>query len=551
VLSAALLCASLGVQTVCAAGPDDIYLQAYNLIQEGEEYSKAGRTDLSRERFEEARKNLVKLQKSYPSYNTKAVEIRMEYVNEKLGKRTEGTNTPPTVAEPVPSQAGGGKPTAPPAQSVPKATSPTPTPAAPVKDESKNLKDRVSLLEADNAMLQAKLQEALSARPAAIDPQQLAKAEDQIKQLEKEKELLRSSLAQAEAKKPQAAEAAMTDQVKGELEATRKKLTETVATVASLSQEKQALQTQLETERAAKGKAEAETKPETTKPAKSENAQIKDLEKERDGLLKKLNDANKELYDVKARGQAAQFENLTNQLGNLRARLEVFESRKVPYTAEELALLNKSVPKLDASVDSKTAKKPIRELPAGAADYIRKAERAFAAHKFDEAEENYKKVLEMDPGNATTLANLAAIQLEMDKLSEAETNLKKAAAANPEDAYTLSLMGMLKFRQEKYDEALENLSRSAQLDPKNAETQNYLGITLSQKGQREAAETALRKAIMLQPTYAGAHHNLAVIYASEKPPALELAKYHYNKALGLGQPANPDLEKMLNLATVR
>jgi Flp pilus assembly protein TadD len=129
--------------------------------------------------------------------------------------------------------------------------------------------------------------------------------------------------------------------------------------------------------------------------------------------------------------------------------------------------------------------------------------------------------------------------------------LKKAAATSPDDAYTLSLTGMLNFRQEKYDEALDNLSRAAQLDPKNAETQNYLGITLSQKGQREGAETALRKAIMLQPNYAGAHHNLAVIYASEKPPALELAKYHYNKALALGQPANPDLEKMLNLATAR
>jgi hypothetical protein len=37
-----------------------------------------------------------------------------------------------------------------------------------------------------------------------------------------------------------------------------------------------------------------------------------------------------------------------------------------------------------------------------------------------------------------------------------------------------------------------------------------------------------------------------VIYANEKPPSIELARYHYNKAVALGQPGNPDLEKMLN-----
>ena len=149
----------------------------------------------------------------------------------------------------------------------------------------------------------------------------------------------------------------------------------------------------------------------------------------------------------------------------------------------------------------------------------------------------------MDEGNPVSLANLAAIQLELQKREEAETNLKKALSAAPDDAYSLSLMGMLRFQQGRYDDAFDALSRSAQLDPKNAETQNYLGITLSQKGQGEAAETALRKAVLLNPNYAGAHHNLAVIYATQKPPFTGLAKLHYNKALSLGQAPSPELEK--------
>jgi Flp pilus assembly protein TadD len=107
-------------------------------------------------------------------------------------------------------------------------------------------------------------------------------------------------------------------------------------------------------------------------------------------------------------------------------------------------------------------------------------------------------------------------------------------------------LGSVKFSQGKYDEALELLSRSAQIDPDNAETQNYLGIVLSHKGLRAAAETALRKAVQLSPGYASAHHNLAVIYASQQPPSRELARWHYKKALDSGHARNPQLEKMID-----
>jgi len=89
------------------------------------------------------------------------------------------------------------------------------------------------------------------------------------------------------------------------------------------------------------------------------------------------------------------------------------------------------------------------------------------------------------------------------------------------------------------------LSRAAKLDPENPQVWNYLGVTLSHKGLQTQAETALRKAIQLAPNYAAAHNNLAVIYLGEKPPLAELARWHYQRALELGQPRNPDLEKML------
>jgi Tfp pilus assembly protein PilF len=92
------------------------------------------------------------------------------------------------------------------------------------------------------------------------------------------------------------------------------------------------------------------------------------------------------------------------------------------------------------------------------------------------------------------------------------------------------------------------LGRAAKLDPQNPEIENYLGVTLSRKGLRTQAETALRKAILLDPNYAAAHNNLAVIYLDEQPPLVQLARWHYQKALDAGQPHNPELEKALDAA---
>jgi Flp pilus assembly protein TadD len=107
-------------------------------------------------------------------------------------------------------------------------------------------------------------------------------------------------------------------------------------------------------------------------------------------------------------------------------------------------------------------------------------------------------------------------------------------------------LGRLKFREERLDEALDALSQSVKANPDYAEAQNYLGIILSEKGLRVPAETALRRAVQLQPNHAAAHNNLAVVYATQTPPALALARWHYQKALAAGHGRNVELEKILD-----
>jgi Tfp pilus assembly protein PilF len=55
----------------------------------------------------------------------------------------------------------------------------------------------------------------------------------------------------------------------------------------------------------------------------------------------------------------------------------------------------------------------------------------------------------------------------------------------------------------------------------------------------------MRKAIELDPEYAEAHFNLAVFYLQRSPPAVELARRHYERALELGAAPDPDVERSL------
>jgi tetratricopeptide (TPR) repeat protein len=352
-----------------------------------------------------------------------------------------------------------------------------------------------------------------------------------------ENQLLKKQLADLKAAPPSADKA----------EEARRQLAQAQAQVAALQSEKEVLR--LEKIALENRVTQLPTPPVTTAappaPGKATDAgRIKQLEQERDGLQKQLAAANKELYSRKGKAAAARLAEIENQLATLRARLEVYEARQVPYTAEELALFKKPEPKL-AQAEGKGGKKSIKELPPGTAALVAEAQRYYADKQYGKAEEKYLLVLQQDKKNVPTLANLAAIELDLDHLEAAEINIKQAVSLAPDDPYSLFVLGRLKFRQKKYDEAIDALSRAAKLDPQDAQTQNFLGLALSEKGLRGPAETALRKAIQIDPGYANAQNNLAVVYITQQPPLVELARWHYQKALAAGHPHNPELEKML------
>lgn len=191
----------------------------------------------------------------------------------------------------------------------------------------------------------------------------------------------------------------------------------------------------------------------------------------------------------------------------------------------------------------------MRELektaPAAAQSLARRATTAMARGDLDAAERDFKGVLLLVPGNTPTTLNLGLIAYRRKDYDRAVTLLKYVTRAEPENGLPWLMLGIAQHDRGDLDAALAALAQAVLYAPKDARAHHYLGVTAGKKGWYLAAEDELRKAIALDPDLAEAQFNLAAIYLQRKPPAIELARRHYERSLDLGGARDPDLEKRL------
>jgi tetratricopeptide (TPR) repeat protein len=573
-LGAALLLLAI-VVTGAGQSADDRYVHVYSLIEDADKLSDGGQTRQAMTKYLEAQVAIKDLQQSFPEWNKKIIAYRLSYISsrlEPLAKKTAAS------AEGGARSDGGAAPSAQP-------------PANPLQ----TMQEEIGRLAAQNALLEAKLREALRVQPAAVDPRELAKAEEKIKGLQKERDLLAVTLRQSSSSGPSAA----AGQANATSVESKQQLVTQGAVVSVLQKQNEDLQKQI-TELAAKlksgkgGGTEVSSLRETVAELEARNrvmkeeqammenrlldfvkrfgsgsagssAKEKELEnqlvaaqaaakaaqQERDELLAKLNAVTQELNQRGKPAPAARTEQLEKELEGIRAKLQIFEAKAVPYTAEELVLFKQAPIKVAAAQTTNAppgaapGKQKSYEIPPGAGTLFAEAQRAVDGGRFDEAEKKYREVLRQDEGNVRVMANLAAVLMDLEKVDEADRTLKRALEIDPEDSVSLYLRGGLQLRQEKYEEALASLSLSARIAPDVAQTQYYLAKALIQKGDRSPAEAALRKAIQLKPGWGDAHYVLAVLYGTQQPNYKELAQYHYKKAIANGAARNVEFEQWL------
>src|SRR5439155_2600086 len=214
-----------------AAGPDEQYVQIYSLIQDADRLSLNGQSDAARAKYLEAQTALKKLQSAYPNWNEKVVKFRVRYLDEKVGP------IQPSPAAPVPS-VGQKTEERPAAQPVPVLRD--------ERDEQiRSLQEAVARLQAEKAVLETKLREALTAQPAAVDPRELARAEQKLREVEKEKEVLRVSLEQEQAQRARWLDPSAVENLKGALAEANRMLAEQKEKAAALAREREILEKQL------------------------------------------------------------------------------------------------------------------------------------------------------------------------------------------------------------------------------------------------------------------------------------------------------------------
>lgn len=174
-----------------------------------------------------------------------------------------------------------------------------------------------------------------------------------------------------------------------------------------------------------------------------------------------------------------------------------------------------------------------------------RAVEAFTKKDWATARKAYQEMLELDDGNALIWANLGAVEQQAGDVKRAIECFEKSVQFNPQLAQSWTALGLLLQKQGDTYRAISCFARAIHEEPEDARAHNYLAITVKGLGWADAAESELQKALDLKPDYGIAHFNLALMLLERRPPAIELARRHYEKALTLGVGKDEVVERRL------
>jgi eukaryotic-like serine/threonine-protein kinase len=131
------------------------------------------------------------------------------------------------------------------------------------------------------------------------------------------------------------------------------------------------------------------------------------------------------------------------------------------------------------------------------------------------AEKDYKKALEISPGDAYVHQGYALLLSNLGRHEGAIREIKLARDLDPLAPRIRANVGYILYLAKRYDAALEELKKALDFDPNHAETYKYLGDAYREMGRYEESISSFKKAIELedQPKYS---IRLAVTYGRAK-----------------------------------
>lgn len=214
----ALVCLLALASATRADGPDEQFVQAYRLIQQGDELRTSGQPKAALERYYLAESELRKIQRMAPDWQASLIRYRLKSVGDLIAPLAKQfPDVQPPSGAPVPSVV------APPAntKTATKGGAPAPAITGPVataisesafqRQLSEKNQEIIRLRmerESVEAEYKAKLKEALAARPTGGDPNETLKLEERLKSLQKENDVQKLNLDKASKAAAQAQQSA-------------------------------------------------------------------------------------------------------------------------------------------------------------------------------------------------------------------------------------------------------------------------------------------------------------------------------------------------------
>jgi len=169
------------------------------------------------------------------------------------------------------------------------------------------------------------------------------------------------------------------------------------------------------------------------------------------------------------------------------------------------------------------------DLKINAVDYYYRGVSYFGINHLKEAEEAWRKALEIDPKDANTwnsLGNLLALQ---ERSIEAEGAFRNALEINSKHVNAWNNLGIFLTNQKRFEEAKDAFRKVLEIDPKYKIAWNNLGVLLNKQDRSKEAEDAYRKALELNPKDAKVWNNLGLLL--NKQDRFKEAENSYRKAL--------------------
>jgi tetratricopeptide (TPR) repeat protein len=189
-------------------------------------------------------------------------------------------------------------------------------------------------------------------------------------------------------------------------------------------------------------------------------------------------------------------------------------SRQFPHDPEVLYILTHAYSDLAARAARDLALTAPTSIPALELD----ADAAEQQGKWDQAERDYRKILEQNPRYPEIHFRLARLILSKpsppaDFADQARKELQAELEVNPGNPGAEYVLGELARQAQELAEAQQHFSKATALDPNFADAYLGLGMTLLAEKKFPEAVAPLEKAVKLQPANPAAHYSLATAYA--------------------------------------